>query len=112
MLLTAHSSCRVMLMSVGQIVERGLFELMKGAGHHVCVTDASASSKRRRHCEGERRESRLWALYDVSASHASCAWRSASAARRVRRPQPAASGLPWMVPLLYASVRWLGVTEK
>ena len=66
MLLTAHSSCRVVLMSGGQIVERGLFELVKGAGHHVCVTDASASSKRRRHCEGERHESPSLALYDVS----------------------------------------------
>ena len=60
MLLTAQSSSRVVLMSVGHIVKRGLVELVKGVGHHDRVSGTSTSRMRLRHCEGERRESRRW----------------------------------------------------
>ena len=53
MLLTTRFSFRVLLMSVGQIVERGLAELVEAAGHRARVACTSNARVRRHQSQRE-----------------------------------------------------------
>ena len=60
MLLTTRFSFRLLLMSVGQIVERGLAELVEAAGHRARVVCTSNPRVRCRQSQGEPPDGHLW----------------------------------------------------
>ena len=60
MLLTTRFSCRLLLMSVGQIIERGLAELVEAAGHRARVECTPNPRVRCRQSQGEPPDGHLW----------------------------------------------------